>query len=203
MDEIRLLLRRRPPSGTTVRSHEPAGAAAARETARTVPAQTGGGPARPRGAIWTDVTGAELPHDPAAGNDKSLGTGAASRTYGMGHPRSVESAASAAASAAFSASATFSRGTARCVGFGLASSCRLFSLDRPRRLPRTGHRLLVVADAAAGAAGLRERGGVTDRDGKGAEKGNSDLTLNEAWHQYYSNDQYELSGLSRPHTPRR
>lgn len=90
----------------------------------------------------------------------------------MGDPRSVEIAAAAATTA-------FSRGTARCIGFGLASPFRLFSLDRTRRLPRTGQGFLVVADAAAGTAGLCKRRDWTDRDGEqGAEKGNSDLTSN-------------------------
>ena len=82
----------------------------------------------------------------------------------MGHPRAVEIAA------ATSTATTFSCGAARLFGFGFAASRRLFSLDRPRRLPRTGHGFFVVADAAAGAAGLRERGGGNYRDGEGANK---------------------------------
>jgi hypothetical protein len=74
----------------------------------------------------------------------------------MGHPCSVEIAASA------TAATTFSRGATR-FGFGLASSCRPFGLNRSGRLARTGQGFLVVADAAAGTAGLRERHGGTDR----------------------------------------
>jgi len=91
----------------------------------------------------------------------------------MGHPRSVEIAAATAATAGVAAATTFSRGAARLIGFWLASSHRLLRFDRPRRT-RTGYRLFIVADAAAGAAGLREPGVGTDCDRKGAKNGNSD-----------------------------
>jgi hypothetical protein len=100
----------------------------------------------------------------------------------MGHPRAVEIAAATSTAAT---TAIFSRSPARLFGFGFAASRRLFSLDRSRRLPRTGHGFFVVADAAAGTAGLRQRGGGTDHDGEGAKKGNLDLTSNGVWHQYH------------------
>ena len=97
----------------------------------------------------------------------------------MGHPRSVEIATATASTA------TVSRGAARFVGFGLAASRRLFSLDRPRRLPRTGNGFFGIADAATGTTGLRERGGGIDRNGESAEKCNLDLTSNGVWHQQH------------------
>ena len=49
---------------------------------------------------------------------------------------------------------------------GFAAACG--SLGRARRFSRTGKRFLVIADAAAGAAGLRQRnaGSRCDRDEK-------------------------------------
>jgi hypothetical protein len=123
------------------------------------------------------LTGTEFSRDPAVADNKSFGSASAGRTHGTGYPRSVEIAASTAAAAA-----PFSSGPARLFGVRLASSRRFFSLDRPR-LPRTGHGLFVVTDAAAGAARLRERSSGTDRDGENAAKGNSDL--NGVWHQHY------------------
>ena len=81
----------------------------------------------PFGLTWPELSSPEIL--PLA-DDKSLGGGAASRAHGMGHPGAVEIAASAA---------TFARSAAWLFGLGLASSRRLFSFDRSRRLPRTGH----------------------------------------------------------------
>src|SRR3954462_8642759 len=99
------------------------------------------------GAVRTDLSGAVLSDQLAAGDDHRVGGGAAGRADTGQNPCSVEIAASAA----------LLRRAARLVVRGLAAPCRLRRLGRPRRLARTGQRFFVIADAAAGASRLRTR----------------------------------------------
>ena len=118
-DHSQLLFCSGPASGTSIGSPECAGSTAARETARHGPAQASCGSDSRRGAIRTDLSGAVLPHHPAAGDDHRIGGGAAGRTDTGKNPCSIEIAATIAAPAAVS------RRAARRFGLGLATSCRL------------------------------------------------------------------------------
>jgi hypothetical protein len=147
-----------------------------RHAAGTGPAQTPGGSVSPRGAIWADLTGAPFSRDPATGDDKSLGGAAARRAHGNGNPCAIETADATAATTAFS------RRPARLIGFRFGATRRPGGFDRAGLLARTGQRFFVIADAAAGAAGLRHgRAGYGDRDQQRVE-GNSDRTLSRIFH---------------------
>src|SRR4030081_1524345 len=151
-----LLFRRRPCSAATVRLTEAAGAAAAGNVTGTGDddaVEIAGGP---DGTTGTNGSGDTLADDPAAGHDHGAPGGAAAAD-GVDHPGAVKVAA--AASTAFRCGAA----RLRCFGPRLAAPCRAF--NRSRCITRTGQRLLVVADAAAGAA-LRESAADADRDNK-------------------------------------
>jgi hypothetical protein len=99
------------------------------------------------------LTGTPFSRDPATGDDNALGTAAARCAYRNDNPRAIENA-NATAAASTTAS---SRRAARLIGFRFGATRRLGRFDRAWLLARTGQRFFVVADAAAGAAGLRYR----------------------------------------------
>ena len=126
-----------PASGTSIGSHERAGAGAARETAGTVPAQTLDGSAGPRRAIWADRPGAQLARNPATGDDKSLGAAAARRAHGNGNPCAIEIAAATAA--AFTAALSAMRGAARRIQVWRVVPAWMV---RPRAAPRANRKAI-------------------------------------------------------------
>ena len=99
-DFDRLLFRSGPASGAAVRSHERAGAGAAREPAGAGPAQALHRPAALRGAVRADRAGAQLAGYPATGNDEPFGGAAAGRAHGHRNPTAVEITAAAPATTA-------------------------------------------------------------------------------------------------------
>ena len=74
------------------------------------------------------------------------------------------------------------RRAARLIGFGLGATRRLRRFDRAWLLARTGQRLFVIADAAAGAAGLRYRRAAHGDRAHQRKEANSDRTLSRVFH---------------------
>ena len=95
-------------------------------------------------AVGADRSGGTPATDPSAGDDDCRRAGGAA-AHCCNEPHAVEFANTATGTTAFPG------------GFGLAASCGLFRLHRARRLPRTGKGFLIIADAAACTAGLRQR----------------------------------------------
>ena len=154
-----LLFRRCPPSGAAVRLLERSASAAAGQAADrdNREAIAAGGAVHP--AVGTDGASGGLTDNLAAGDDDRVAAGARTRDADGAHnPRAIETVAAAATALA--------RCAARFFRLGFAATCG--SLGRARRLSRTGKRFLVIADAAAGAAGLRQRNAASgcDRDEK-------------------------------------
>src|SRR6516165_7484960 len=101
-------------------------------------------------------------NDAAAGNGEGAATGALTvRADADIGPGAVEIAATTAA--------TPSRAARRLLRLRLAAPARAIRLDRTRFGPRARYRLVVVADAAAGAA-LRARGARSDHIEEGKNK---------------------------------
>ena len=150
-----LLFRRCPPSGAAVRLPERSASAAAGQAADrdNRDAIAAGGAIYP--AVGTDGASGGLTDYLAAGDDDRVAAAARTRdAYGAHNPRAIETVAAATATAL----------PARFFHLGFAAACG--SISRAWRLSRTGKRFLVIADAAAGAAGLRQRnaGSGCDRD---------------------------------------
>ena len=134
------------------------------------------------GAVRTDRSADTLADDPAAGHDHRTGAGTAAADR-IDDPRAIEIAATTSTSTtttALARSATWFLG----LGPGLAAPCGPLGLNRPRGCARSGQRFLVIADAAAGTAGLREADACSecDRDQKGQQT-NRDRTLKRDLHK--------------------
>ena len=151
-----LLFCRRPPSGAPVRLLERStsaatGQAADRDDGQAISTR---GPVHP--SVGADGASGSLTDNLAAGDDDRVAAGARTRDADGAHdPRAIETVAAATATALARCAARFFR-------FGPAAACG--SLGRAWRLSRTGKRFLVIADAAAGAAGLRLRNAASRRD---------------------------------------
>ena len=70
------------------------------------------------------------------------------------------------------------RCAARLIGFRFGATCRPGWFDRARRLARPGQRFFVVADAAAGTAGLRQRSARQGGRNQKRDECDSDRTSN-------------------------
>jgi len=102
------------------------------------------------------LTGTPFSRDPATGDDNALGTAAARCAHRNDNPSAIENANATAAASASTTTAS-SRRAAWLIGFRFGATRRLGRFDLAWLLARTGQRFFVVADAAAGAAGLRYR----------------------------------------------
>src|SRR6185437_4140636 len=146
---MHLLFRRGPPSGAAIRLPKRAASGAAGEAADRDDGDAVAGRGAVHLAVGTDGASCGLTDDLAAGDDDRVAAGARTRDADGAHdPRAIETVAAATATALARCAARFFR-------FGPAAACG--SLGRAWRLSRTGKRFLVIADAAAGAAGLRQR----------------------------------------------
>src|SRR6266702_8636876 len=133
-------------------------------------------------AVGAHGSGHSLADDPPAGHDHRTRAGAATADR-IDHPGAVEIAATTAATA-------FSRRAPRFIGFGLASS-RL-RLDGLGCFTRAGQRLFVVADAAAGAAGLRQR---QTRSNRYREQTCEQCNSYQTWNSVSHNNLFPISRL--------
>ena len=120
-------------------------------------------------AVGTDGASGGLTDNLAAGDDDRVAAGARTcDAHGAHNPRAIETVAAAATA--------LPRCAARFFRLGFVATCG--SLGRARRFARTGKRFLVIADAAAGAAGLRLRNAASrcDRDEKREQRNPSGMS---------------------------
>ena len=142
----------RPGTVTPIRAFESAAAAIADQSTRGSKCQSIAGAGRVNHAAWANCAAAELGNE-SSSTDNCRGRSCARTTSAGKRPRAVEIAPSAT-------TASSRAGASWLLGFRLALTSGSFGFGRSR----TGQRLFVVADAAAGRAGLRERGGWTDEE---------------------------------------
>src|SRR4051812_22868808 len=184
-DFFALLLGRSPGSAAAVGATEGSGTAAGSEAAGAGEGHAIALTERADRAARADGTRDALAYDLARGDHDRAGRGAAAADADD-HPGAVETPAT---------STTASRGTARLLG-------RLAAARRGRRLggtirSRAGQRLLVIADRAAGAAGLRDGGRWSDGDGQ--EEGQANRRDDGIAHEQKSKMKNRINGRSRRH----
>ena len=143
----------RPGTVTPIRAFESAAAAIADQSTRGSKCQSIAGAGRVNHSVWANSSAAELGNE-SSSTDNRRGRSCARTTSAGKRPRAVEITPSATTTASSRAGASWF------LGFRLAPTSGSFGFDQSR----TGQRLFVVADAAAGRAGLRERCGWTDEE---------------------------------------
>lgn len=142
----------RPGTVTPIRAFESAAAAIADQSTRGSKCQSIAGAGRVNHSVWANSSAAELGNE-SSSTDNRRGRSCARTTSAGKRPRAVEITPSATTASSRAGASWF-------LGFRLAPTSGSFGFDQSR----TGQRLFVVADAAAGRAGLRERCGWTDEE---------------------------------------